>query len=103
MKAANISPTGTAAFFRRMDKSLWGTSEDGKGKKAEDKVQGEQIRDLTSWFASHPSSKSRYELFENAAVKGHEYAPALTPAQWDALRGMCVDDRDVKSDFGFGF
>ena len=103
MKAANISPTGTAAFFRRMDKSLWGTPEDSKNEKAQDKAQGDQVRDLTSWFASHPSSKSRYELFENAAVKGQEYTPALTPAQWDALQGMCVDDRNVKSDLGFGF
>jgi beta-barrel assembly-enhancing protease len=109
MKAANISPLGTAEFFRRMDKPLRGDEAGGKKahkKKTDEKgggADGEKIEQANDWFASHPSSKSRYELFASAAQKGHVYQPALTPAQWDAIKGMCASDRTVKPGWDFGF
>jgi len=115
MKSANISPRGTAAFFKRMGrvKTDEGRSGDDKpasegakpadAEKKSDSVSIEKIEQVTSWLASHPSSRSRYELFQNAAVKGHDYAPALSAEQWKALRSMCKEDKNVKSGWGFGF
>tara|TARA_R110000782_G_scaffold182437_6_gene272742 strand:+ start:87999 stop:89123 length:1125 start_codon:yes stop_codon:yes gene_type:complete len=105
MKAANISPLGTAQFFNRMDKPLWGDEDKKKAPKTNPKTEeaAKKVEQATNWFGSHPSSQSRYELFANAAQKGHAYQPALSPEQWDALKGMCASDRKVKSGWGFGF
>ena len=85
LRAANISPLPTAAFFDRLG-SLAG---------------GERLERATSWMASHPVSAERKAAFERSAVKGHRYAPALTAEEWKALVDVCTDDPDVrkKGDF----
>ena len=77
MKAANVSPAGTAAFFKRMDKPLW--KEDAREKESgAEREAGNRVEQATNWLASHPSSKSRYDLFIGAVEKWHEYRPALS-------------------------
>jgi hypothetical protein len=46
-------------------------------------------------------SDERRKLFEKSVVKGKDYVPALTPAEWTELKTMCAQDRDVKSGWGF--
>ncbi|MGD9809973.1 MAG: M48 family metallopeptidase [Sphingobium sp.] len=100
LKAANISPGPTAGFFAR----LGGGQKDGKGTDGKKQSSEEaSVEQAAGWFASHPSSKSRRALFEGAVVKGHRYDAALTPAEWDALKNMCVHDRKVKPGWDFGF
>ena len=83
MQRANISPLDTAAFFERMAK--------------EEKAMG-RMADALSYMSSHPLSESRRKAFSGSAVKGKSYQPALSPAEWKALRTMCRDDPDVVKD-----
>jgi Zn-dependent protease with chaperone function len=88
---ANISPIGTASFFDRlseMDGSA-GSSKSDTG--------------ITGYMSSHPLSRSRKEAFEKSIVKGKNYKPALTTAEWTELKTMCTQDRKAKSGFGFDF
>ena len=87
---ANISPVGTASFFDRLselDGSAGATKSSG----------------LTSYLSSHPLSGSRKAAFAKSIVKDKNYGPALTPAEWTALKMMCTQDRKAKSGFGFDF
>ncbi len=95
LKAANISPRPTSEFFRRTDPFA------KKGGEADDRAAPDGLEQV-DWFASHPSSKSRYALFAGAQVKGHGYASALTATQWKALQSMCGKDRKVKPAFDLG-
>lgn len=87
LKQADISPEGTARFFDRL----------GGGK------QGEASERATSWMASHPVSAERKDAFLDSRIKGHAYRPALSPAEWTALRRACRDDKDVQPAVDFGF
>ena len=81
---AGISPAATAGFFRRMSKE-----EVGMG--------GPLV-----YLASHPPSDERRRRFEAAAASGRmSFGPALSPAQWAALRSICagtkpLDDIDLR-------
>ena len=88
---ANISPIGTASFFDRLSKmdgsANSSTSDNG----------------IAGYMSSHPLSRSRKDAFEKSIVKGKNYKPALTPAEWTELKTMCTQDRKAKSGFGFDF
>jgi Zn-dependent protease with chaperone function len=89
--AANISPIGTASFFDRlseMDGSANSSTSDNG---------------IAGYMSSHPLSRSRKDAFEKSIVKGKNYKPALTPAEWTELKTMCTQDRNAKSGFGFDF
>lgn len=83
LKASDISPLPTAAFFDRLG-ALSG---------------GERMERATSWMASHPVSAERKAAFTRSAVAGHGYRPALTEPEWTALVNACKDDPDVKKGF----
>jgi len=87
LRRADVSPVPTARFFEKLG--------GGKG--------GEQAERAQSWFASHPVSADRKAAFEKALVKGETYKPALSPAEWAALRNACRDDKDVRSVTDFDF
>ncbi len=75
---AGISPAATAAFFRRMSKE-----EAGLG--------GPLV-----YLASHPPSDERRRRFEAAAADGKAaFRPALSPAQWAALRSICAGTKPL--------
>jgi beta-barrel assembly-enhancing protease len=86
MKQGAVSPLGISAFFTRMG--------GGDPEKAEAKAaRGERSRfDLQNLIATHPGDEDRRELFANAA-KGFASRPALTDAQWRALKTMCKGDK----------
>lgn len=88
---AYISPVGTASFFDRLSRL------DGSAGSVN------QNADITSYLSSHPLSGSRKAAFEKSIVKGKNYKPALTSAEWNALKSMCTQDRKAKSGFGFDF
>ncbi len=88
---ANISPIGTASFFDRLSEldgsASSSTSDNG----------------IAGYMSSHPLSRSRKDAFEKSIVKGKNYKPALSPAEWTELKTMCTQDRKAKSGFGFDF
>ena len=87
---ANISPVGTASFFDRLSQL------DGSAGVKQDAA-------ITGYLSSHPLSASRKAAFEKSIVKGKNYKPALTSAEWTELKTMCTQDRKAKSGFGFDF
>lgn len=86
LAGAHVSPLPTARFFEKLGGA----------------AGGEGIERAQSWFASHPVSADREAAFEKALVKGKAYKPALSKAEWAALRNACRDDKDVEP-FDFGF
>jgi len=71
---AGVSPLPTAAFFDRlgrMEKKLGGAER------------------ALGWIGSHPLSAERRERFNQAARAGASYRPAMSAAEWQALRGIC--------------
>lgn len=87
MQAANISPADTASFFGRMAKS--------------EEIGGRRTTRAMTWLSSHPLSQSRRAIFARSVKRGQNYVPALTDAQWQALRQMCKRDPAVKSGWGW--
>jgi Zn-dependent protease with chaperone function len=88
---AAISPVATASFFERLSQL------DGSAR------GGEEGRGITGYMSSHPLSRERKKAFEKSIVKGKDYKPALTSAEWTELKTMCTQDRKAKSGFGFDF
>ena len=56
---------------------------------------------MASYTSSHPLSDERRKLFEKSVVKGAGYKPSLTADEWQELKTMCAQDKDVKSGWGF--
>lgn len=89
LRAANISPKGTASFFARM-----GATEPG-GKPGTTGAQA------LTYLSSHPQSLARQKAFLDSAKKGQAYVPSLNATEWRALKTMCKDDPNVEDmDFG---
>lgn len=74
LQAANISPAATARFFGKL------TKDEGAAGKLPGLV----------YVSSHPLSAEREKLFREAAVKGRQYAPALSAGEWTALKSICA-------------
>ena len=72
LKAARISPTATAEFFARLSKEEAG------------------MPDVLGYLASHPPSIERRQRFAAAAKGMTATVPALTVAEWSAVRAMCA-------------
>lgn len=89
---AAISPVATASFFERLSEL------DGSARGGED-----EGRSIAGYMSSHPLSRERKKAFENSIVKGKNYKPVLTSAEWTELKTMCTQDRKAKSGFGFDF
>lgn len=83
---ARISPIPTASFFDRMAD-------------AEEEMSDSKIGKLASYMSSHPVSSDRKRAFEKSLVKGGNYKPALTPAEWTELKTMCAQDKKAKAGF----
>jgi beta-barrel assembly-enhancing protease len=91
MRKAGISPIGTSDFFERLSRM------DGSATMGKD----DQGRVLAGYLSSHPLSDDRRRLFQQSVAKGRGYKPALSYAEWNELRTMCAQDKDVKSGWGF--
>ncbi len=86
MSEANISPIGTKGFFEKLADM---TNEDN------------DISEMTSYMSSHPLSTERAAAFQKSFDANKDYKPALSSAEWGAIKSMCKNDPDVKSGFGF--
>lgn len=73
---AGVSPVATAVFFERM--SVGEIKDEGAGA-------------VLGYLASHPVSSERGRRFR-AAGANRMLPPALTPAEWHALREICGDE-----------
>jgi beta-barrel assembly-enhancing protease len=90
LKTAEVSPIATADFFRRL------SSMDGSGA-----MRDKGDRAMASYMSSHPLSDERRKFFEKSVIKGKAYKPVLSYEDWQELKTMCAQDRDVKSGLGF--
>lgn len=88
MRAAQISPLPTAAFFARLG--------------GDEKKLGKASKAALTYISSHPLSLQREAAFRASAAPGAQFTPALVPAQWHALREACRLDKSVtKGDLPF--
>lgn len=88
MRAANISPLPTAAFFARLGR--------------DEKKLGETSKTALTYVSSHPLSLQREAAFRTSAAPGARFTPALDAAPWRALRDACRLDKSVtKGDLPF--
>ncbi|MEI6486636.1 MAG: M48 family metallopeptidase [Sphingomonadales bacterium] len=90
LHAAHVATAPTADFFDRQER------EDAAAKARPDKGEAadavsKQLAKLADFTSSHPDNGSRSRRFKAAAVGA--VTPALSPAEWQALRGMCAAGR----------
>lgn len=74
LKEARISPKPLAEFFDRLSGETGGDGADGNG--------------VGALFSTHPASPERARLAAEAAT--YEARPAMTEAEWQALRSICA-------------
>lgn len=86
MRRASISPAATSTFFERLG----------------GKQEGAEARAMT-WLSSHPLSTDRRRRFAAAVRPGGGYRPALSQADWKALRASCAADPKVAKFWGRPF
>lgn len=86
MSDANISPLATKSFFQELAK-----------------MKGEDASTENSYNSSHPLSNERAVEFDKSFDPSKNYQPALSISEWNDLKSMCKNDKDVKSGFGFDF
>jgi beta-barrel assembly-enhancing protease len=91
LAGASISPLPTADFFERLSRMDGSAEMDKDG----------SSRALAGYMSSHPLSDDRKQLFRKARMTGKAYTPALSYDEWNELKTMCAQDRDVKSGWGF--
>lgn len=72
---AGVSPIPAARFFERM------ASQEGR------------LADGLAYLSSHPPSAERQGRFRQSAVRGKDYRPTLSEAEWKALANICRPDR----------
>jgi Zn-dependent protease with chaperone function len=78
LRRAGISPLATAGFFARLGRVEASLGRVGEG---------------LAYLSTHPVSKERERRFKASARPGASYRPALTPAEWRALKSMCAARR----------
>ncbi|MFO1171372.1 MAG: M48 family metallopeptidase [Hyphomicrobiaceae bacterium] len=78
LKAAQISPVPLSEFFDRLSKEMGETDDASTASKL---------------FSTHPPSPDRAKLFKEAAT--YDTVPALTPAEWSALKAICAAEPTV--------
>lgn len=75
LHAAGLSSRGMAPFFERMAEQEGQTSE--------------EVDEVAEWWMTHPNTAHRIRA---ARADERDGAPALEPAQWEVLRGVCAVD-----------
>lgn len=73
---AKLSPMPTARFFLRLSKGA------------------DRTERMFAYVASHPVSSDRAARFRRSVRPGAAYTPALDPAEWRALQGICKGETD---------
>lgn len=86
LNAAKISPAATADFFKRLG---------GK----EDKPSGTSI--VLNYLSTHPLAAGRATNFIKGRKAGIAYTPALSDADWQAVRESCVGQKTPVPELNF--
>jgi beta-barrel assembly-enhancing protease len=89
MKAAQVSPEDTSAFFARLAET--------------EKAMGKEAKAALGYLSSHPMSASREKAFKASIVKGEAYSPVISAVEWRAIIDSCANDPKVKKDDGLLF
>jgi Zn-dependent protease with chaperone function len=94
LRGAGIAAAPTADFFdRQLAKARPAVAKKDAVKKADTMDEAaDRLARLTDFTSSHPDSGSRSRLFKTASAGG-AVTPALSAAQWQALRSMCAAGR----------
>lgn len=77
LRRVQISPADTAAFFDRLG--------------ASEKAMNKRAAAALGYLSSHPLSADRRALFAGDVRKGAAYRPAMSAADWQAVRTMCPE------------
>jgi predicted Zn-dependent protease len=83
LRAANISPRGTAEFFDRLGK------QEGKS--------GVKVEKMFAYVAGHPPSDARRDMFLKGAGALTHPVPALDDSAWQGLRTICASSKPRRS------
>ena len=83
LAAADVSTAGLSAFFERQMKG--GTKPDGQ---AEERLR-QVLAEAGSWARTHPPDAERLETIRAAGVSART-RPAMTAADWAALKAACL-------------
>lgn len=78
LAGAGVSPAGLAAFFERE-----------MPKEKEGKRPRDMLVTLGKWSSTHPPTPERLAAFREAARNAGETSPAMSDADWAALRAAC--------------
>ncbi|MEO3416894.1 M48 family metallopeptidase [Roseovarius sp. CAU 1744] len=71
LNAADIDSSGMAEFFEKLEKLEGGLPE------------------VAAYFATHPASAARAQRARDNAARNDNATPALSPAEWQALKNIC--------------
>lgn len=80
LRHGGISTAGLVSFFSRHAKG---------GDSAKHSDFERALERLNDYASTHPSSKARAALFQSAELPPDQLRPALTDAEWQALRAIC--------------
>lgn len=85
LKGAGISPAGISEFFRRIEKKTEGDDDakDGDGSAGKSSASG----GFAGMLRTHPATRDRIRRIE--AADKYPATPALTTAEWTALKAIC--------------
>lgn len=86
LRRAHVSPRDIAGFFDRM-----GAGEADMGKAAQ----------AMGYISSHPLSAERRARFAASTRASGGYRPAMSAADWQALRSICPETGEAKDDTGW--
>ena len=87
LRDARIAPAGVAEFFGRLARGEPGSK---------------RAQTFVGYISTHPLSGERRRRFVASGAGRQGDTPTLTAAEWQALRRICTDDRDVsKTEFRF--
>lgn len=81
LQGARVSPAGLAAFFERM--------RDERGTKRRDAAE-RIVERIGDYAATHPGADERARIVAAAVAKQGAVTPAMTAADWQALRSICA-------------
>lgn len=88
LRDSGISQQGLQGFFRRMLKDEGGYDNDTKPDESGQKDKAsKRLSQALDMLSTHPPTRERVDMIRNSPT--YAVTPALSPADWAALRGIC--------------
>jgi predicted Zn-dependent protease len=89
---ANISPVGFRDFFKRINETPDETQDEDSDDTAADN-DGASFEGMLSYLSTHPPTDERIAAVDRALTSEAKTTPALSDAEWAALKGVCKAER----------